>query len=121
MRLLSSALVRYSLSHYSSIKAIGASIGCTKGISPCRNLPFCQGFKALFRLLDGRSDDARRHGVQVELQNGRADPRRRSGGTLQSLSAHSKKRAILRSTVKYMSHGTATNERIMPVEAISIS
>ena len=62
-----------------------------------------------------------RHGVQVELQNGRADPRRRSGGTLQSLSAHPKKRAILRSTVKYTSHGTAMNERIMPVEAISIS
>ena len=82
MRLLSSALVRYSLSHYSSIKAIGASIGCTKGISPCRNLPFCHGLEALFRLLDGRSDDARRHGVQVELQNGRADPRRRSGSTL---------------------------------------
>ena len=79
------------------------------------------GLEALFGLLDCRSDDARRHGVQVELQNGRADPRRRSGGTLQSLSAHSKKRAILRSTVKYTSHGTAMNERIMPVEAISIS
>ena len=77
------------------------------------------GLEALFGLLDGHSDDAR--GVQVELQNGRADPRRRSGGTLYSLSAHSKKRAILRSTVKYMSHGTATNERIMPAEAISIS
>ena len=92
-----------------------------RGYPLAKNLFFRQGFKALFRLLDGRSDDARRHGVQVELQNGRADPRRRSGGTLQSLSAHSKKRAILRSTVKYMSHGTATNERIMPVEAISIS
>ena len=103
------------------MKVYGASNGCTKGISPCLNLFFRQGLKALFRLLDGRSDDTRRHGVQVELQNGRADPRRRSGGTLQSLSAHSKKRAILRSTVKYMSHGTATNERIMPVEAISIS
>lgn len=40
------------------------------------------GLEALFRLLDGHSDDARRHGVQVELQNGRADPRRCSGGTL---------------------------------------
>ena len=79
------------------------------------------GLEALFGLLDGRSDDARRHGVQVELQNGRADPRRRSNGTLQSLSAHSKKRAILRSTVKYTSHGTAMNERIMPAEEISIS
>ncbi|WP_242842990.1 hypothetical protein [Oscillibacter sp. ER4] len=40
------------------------------------------GLETLFGLLDGRLDDARRHGVQVELQNGRADPRRRSGGTL---------------------------------------
>ena len=79
------------------------------------------GLEALFGLLDSRSDDARRHGVQVELQNGCGDLPPPLDRHIVELERALQKRAILRSTVKYTSHGTAMNERIMPAEAISIS
>ena len=55
----------YSFLHRdpSMMKVYGASNRCTKGISPCQNLLFRQGFKAIFRLLDGLLDDACCHRV----------------------------------------------------------
>ena len=49
--------------------------GFSKRISPCLNLFFRQGLKALFRLLDGLLDDAQSHCVQIHPQDGRRDRR----------------------------------------------
>ena len=46
-----------------------------QGDTPCLNLFFRQGLKALFRLLDGLLDDAQSHCVKVHLQNCRRDCR----------------------------------------------